>query len=91
MGPTLATLRHSFMPDSEAAILSTCNRTEIYCAGSEAQMQQTLAWLARSGGVSAEELKGHTYALLEADAARHAVRVGRGLGALGVGGAQSFG
>lgn len=91
MGPTLATLRHSFMPDSEAAILSTCNRTEIYCAGNEAQMQQTLAWLAQSGGVSAEELEGHTYALLEADAARHAFRVASGLDSMVLGEPQILG
>ena len=91
MGPTLATLRHSFAPDSEVAILSTCNRTEIYCAGNEAQMQQTMAWLAKSGGVSADDLKGHTYALLEADAARHAFRVASGLDSMVLGEPQILG
>ena len=91
MGSTIATLRHSFAPDSEVAILSTCNRTEIYCAGSEAQMQQTMAWLAQSGGVSAEDLKGHTYALLEADAARHAFRVASGLDSMVLGEPQILG
>ena len=91
MGPTITTLRHSFTPDSEVAILSTCNRTEIYCAGSEPQMQQTLAWLAQSGGVSAEALKDHTYALLEADAARHAFRVASGLDSMVLGEPQILG
>ena len=91
MGPTITTLRHSFTPDSEVAILSTCNRTEIYCAGSETQMQQTLAWLAKSGGVSAEALKDHTYALLEADAARHAFRVASGLDSMVLGEPQILG
>jgi glutamyl-tRNA reductase len=91
MGSTIATLRHTFSPDSEVAILSTCNRTEIYCAGGEAQMQQTMAWLAQSGGVSADDLKGHTYALLEADAARHAFRVASGLDSMVLGEPQILG
>jgi glutamyl-tRNA reductase len=91
MGSTIATLRHTFSPDSEVAILSTCNRTEIYCAGSEAQMQQTMTWLAKSGGVSADDLKGHTYALLEADAARHAFRVASGLDSMVLGEPQILG
>jgi glutamyl-tRNA reductase len=91
MGSTIATLRHTFSHDSEVAILSTCNRTEIYCAGGEAQMQQTMAWLAQSGGVSAEDLKDHTYALLEADAARHAFRVASGLDSMVLGEPQILG
>jgi glutamyl-tRNA reductase len=91
MGPTLSTLRHTFAPDSEVAILSTCNRTEIYCAGNEPQMQQTLAWLAQSGGVSPDDLKAHTYALLEADAARHAFRVASGLDSMVLGEPQILG
>ena len=91
MGSTIATLRHTFSPDSEVAILSTCNRTEIYCAGGEAQMQQTMAWLAQSGGVSTDDLKGHTYALLEADAARHAFRVASGLDSMVLGEPQILG
>ena len=91
MGSTIATLRHTFSPDSEVAILSTCNRTEIYCAGGEAQMHQTMAWLAQSGGVSAEDLKDHTYALLEADAARHAFRVASGLDSMVLGEPQILG
>jgi glutamyl-tRNA reductase len=91
MGSTIATLRHTFSPDSEVAILSTCNRTEIYCAGGETQMQQTMAWLAKSGGVSAEDLKDHTYALLEADAARHAFRVASGLDSMVLGEPQILG
>ncbi len=91
MGPTITALRDAFTADSEVAILSTCNRTEIYCAGHEHQMQQTLAWLAQSGGVSADALIGHTYALLEADAARHAFRVASGLDSMVLGEPQILG
>ena len=91
MGPTIAALRSKFAPDSEVAILSTCNRTEIYGAGEPLQLQQTLAWLAQSGGVSTETLKGHTYALLETDAARHAFRVASGLDSMVLGEPQILG
>ena len=36
----------------EAAILSTCNRTEIYCAASSHEIEPTIEWLAHSGGVA---------------------------------------
>jgi len=91
MGPTITTLRSAFAPGNEVAILSTCNRTEIYCAGDEAQMHQTLAWLAQSGGVSTDALTDHTYALLEADAARHAFRVASGLDSMVLGEPQILG
>ena len=91
MGPSLATLRNAFSGDSEVAILSTCNRTEIYGAGSHNQMQQTLAWLAQSGGVTMDALLGHTYELSESDAARHAFRVASGLDSMVLGEPQILG
>ena len=91
LGPTLTTLRDTFSSGSEVAILSTCNRTEIYCAGDEAQIQNTLDWLAQSGGVSPDALKDHTYALVEADAARHAFRVASGLDSMVLGEPQILG
>lgn len=41
---------------TEAAILSTCNRTEIYCAADQAAVTDTLHWLAQTGSVQAHEL-----------------------------------
>ena len=37
VGNALSTLRGSMHGDTEATILSTCNRTEIYCAGGSQQ------------------------------------------------------
>ncbi len=91
MGPSLTTLRNTFTGDSEVAILSTCNRTEIYGAGTHTQMQQTLAWLAQSGGVPMDALQGHTYELTEGDAARHAFRVASGLDSMVLGEPQILG
>ncbi|MBT0569679.1 glutamyl-tRNA reductase [Curvibacter sp. CHRR-16] len=75
----------------EAAIVSTCNRTEIYCAGDEMAMDHTLDWLAQSGGVSVQELRHHTYRLQGPEAARHAFRVASGLDSMVLGEAQILG
>ncbi|MFM8865322.1 MAG: glutamyl-tRNA reductase [Limnohabitans sp.] len=95
LAPTLHRLRQELAVKNseapEAAILSTCNRTEIYCAASQASPHDTLHWLARTGGVSPQELQSHTY-LLEGDAAaRHAFRVASGLDSMVLGEAQILG
>jgi glutamyl-tRNA reductase len=89
--PHLQALRGSLNRNPEAAIVSTCNRTEIYCAGDEAAMEQTLAWLAQSGGVSTHELRSHTYHLEGDDVARHAFRVASGLDSMVLGEPQILG
>src|SRR5438045_5015349 len=60
--PALKQLRAS-LARPEAAILSTCNRTEIYCAGQQPDVDHTLDWLAHSGGVAPALLRSHAYAL----------------------------
>ncbi len=75
----------------ETAILSTCNRTEIYCAANTPALEHTLDWLARSGGVSPEVLRSHSYVLEEGLAARHAFRVASGLDSMVLGEAQILG
>ncbi|GAB3489907.1 glutamyl-tRNA reductase [Curvibacter fontanus] len=89
--PTLDGLRGALPRPPEAAILSTCNRTEIYCASEQLEIAPTLDWLARSGGVSAEELRSHTYALEGNLAARHAFRVASGLDSMVLGEPQILG
>jgi glutamyl-tRNA reductase len=88
---TLQGLRRALQQTPEAAILSTCNRTEIYCAGEQPQLQTTLAWLADSGGVPAEQLQAHTYMLEGGQAARHAFRVASGLDSMVLGEPQILG
>lgn len=91
IAPQLHGLRQSMARPPEAAIVSTCNRTEIYCAGDEAALDHTLAWLAQSGGVSANELRTHTYRLEDQEAARHAFRVASGLDSMVLGEPQILG
>ena len=76
--PTLKSLRES-LSAPEAAIISTCNRTEIYCAGNRHAVDHTLDWLAHSGGVSSALLRSHSYTLQDDLVARHAFRVASGL------------
>ena len=91
MGPVLSGLRGAFSASSEAAILSTCNRTEVYCAADQIALPQTLQWLAQSGGVSPEVLQSHTYFLQQDQAARHAFRVASGLDSMVLGEPQILG
>src|SRR5450830_1967430 len=73
--PTLRGLRESLARQPEAALISTCNRTELYCAGEKPQLEHTLDWLAQTGGVSSALLRTHSYTLQDDLAARHAFRV----------------
>ena len=89
--PHLQGLRGSMPQAPEAAIVSTCNRTEIYCAGDESHLEHTLDWLSKSGGVSVQSLRSHTYSLTDDQAARHAFRVASGLDSMVLGEPQILG
>jgi glutamyl-tRNA reductase len=95
MAPTLQSLRNSFAtgrhPQVEAAIISTCNRTEIYCAAEHAALDHTVGWLAENGGVAPALLRSHSYTLHDDEAARHAFRVASGLDSMVLGEAQILG
>ncbi|WIT09864.1 glutamyl-tRNA reductase [Paucibacter sediminis] len=75
----------------EAAMLSTCNRTELYVAGSPALVQPTVAWLAEVGGVGSSALMDHAYVMEGSAAARHAFRVASGLDSMVLGEPQILG
>ncbi|MDI9332255.1 MAG: glutamyl-tRNA reductase [Alphaproteobacteria bacterium] len=91
MGDTLDELRRNVPGTAEATILSTCNRTEVYCAADLIAPEQTLRWLAQSGGVRTEDLQAHTYTLSQGQVARHAFRVASGLDSMVLGEAQILG
>ncbi|TAK91599.1 MAG: glutamyl-tRNA reductase [Burkholderiaceae bacterium] len=77
----------------EAAILSTCNRTEVYCASTHAdELPATLIqWLAEFHRVPAHDLTPHLYALPQQQAVRHAFRVASGLDSMVLGEPQILG
>jgi glutamyl-tRNA reductase len=74
---------------SEAAILSTCNRTELYVSGEKpAQLAQ---WLAQYHRLGANELEPYLYTLPREQAVRHAFRVASGLDSMVLGEPQILG
>ena len=89
--PTLRSFRGAFSRQPEAAIISTCNRTEIYCAGDQDDIEPAINWLAHSGGVTPAQLRSHAYTLQDGQAARHAFRVASGLDSMVLGEAQILG
>ncbi|MEM7217152.1 MAG: glutamyl-tRNA reductase [Pseudomonadota bacterium] len=64
---------------SEAAILSTCNRTELYCAVAETSSEATRDWLADHHALPSAAFDEHVYAYWEQDAVSHIIRVAAGL------------
>jgi glutamyl-tRNA reductase len=77
-------------PISEAAALSTCNRTEIYLVATDSVEAEAAALgvLSREAGIRPTELLGPLYSLRGADAARHLYRVAAGLDSMIVGEAE---
>ncbi len=76
---------------SEAAILSTCNRTEVYCAGTSNAAQPVTDWLSQYHNIDAKLIMPHLYTYPDADAVRHILRVAGGLDSLILGEPQILG
>ena len=91
IAPALKGLREQHLRHPEAAILSTCNRTEVYCASEQVQTDHTLGWLAQAGHVPVDALRQHTYTLQGDQTARHAFRVASGLDSMVLGEPQILG
>ena len=79
----------------EVALLSTCNRTELYVAAPPAHhgslVRPVADWLAAQGGVSGAQLLDYSYVLENRDAARHVFRVASGLDSMVLGEPQILG
>lgn len=76
---------------SEAAILSTCNRTELYCELDDLQPQLIIDWLGRFHGLEPDHIAPYTFTHPEQDAVRHILRVASGLDSLILGEPQILG
>jgi glutamyl-tRNA reductase len=74
---------------AEAAILSTCNRTELYLSAREPQT--AAEWLARYHSLQPDELRPYLYTLPHEQAVRHAFRVASGLDSMVLGEPQILG
>jgi len=82
----------------EAAILSTCNRTELYCASREEDcgnreetLEHVAGWLCRFHGLERNLLSPHLYSFVDREAVRHILRVAAGLDSMILGEPQILG
>ncbi|AWW47301.1 glutamyl-tRNA reductase [Polynucleobacter paneuropaeus] len=80
----------------EATILSTCNRTEVYCAANDSNAanllhEATFDWLAKTQRLAPSSLKPHIYSLPQSEAVRHTFRVACGLDSMVIGETQILG
>ncbi len=95
--PALLGLRQRLaaLAPSEAALVSTCNRTELYLAAGRdatpALAAPMLDWLSERAGVPAAQLQAHSYVRENHEAARHAFRVAAGLDSMVLGEPQILG
>ena len=87
----LLDLRRQHPGVEEVAILSTCNRTELYCIVNEHDDEPLRHWLARARNIRLPELTAATYTHWDAQAARHLARVASGLDSLVLGEPQILG
>jgi len=76
---------------SEAAILSTCNRTELYCDAAGDDVEAPVEWFCRNRGLTAAEVRAHIYRHEDAHAVKHTFRVAAGLDSMVLGEPQILG
>jgi len=74
---------------SEAAILSTCNRTELYCTMDNPQ--KALDWLSQYHNLEKDAIAPYIYTLPNDEAVKHAFRVASGLDSMVLGEPQILG
>ena len=81
-------LRDLALHAAEAVILSTCNRTELYCVG---DADAVIEWLAHYHNVSEAEIRPYLYTLGCSQTIHHAFRVACGLDSMVLGEPQILG
>ena len=96
VAPALQAVRAVFSrAHPEAALVSTCNRTELYLAADASAGRElvtpALDWLAAQAGIKGAQLMPHAYVLEDRAAARHAFRVASGLDSMVLGEPQILG
>lgn len=74
---------------AEAAILSTCNRTELYC--STDNPQKLINWLSQYHKLETKNIAPYIYTLPDNEAVKHAFRVASGLDSMVLGEPQILG
>ena len=74
---------------AEAVLVSTCNRTEVYCKADD--MGTVRAWLTEEAARSGLDIADHLYTHSESEAVRHAFRGAAGLESMVLGEPQILG
>lgn len=75
----------------EASILSTCNRTELYCVTTNDNDQAIIQWFSQFHGLDEALLKKHLYVYTHEKTIRHAMEVASGLDSMVLGEPQIAG
>ncbi|MEE2729299.1 MAG: glutamyl-tRNA reductase [Pseudomonadota bacterium] len=75
----------------EVAILSTCNRTELYCCVDNEDSSTLLTWLGRHHALPIEQISRCVYEFWNEAAVRHLMRVASGLDSMVLGEPQILG
>ncbi|MDZ7813521.1 MAG: glutamyl-tRNA reductase [Ideonella sp.] len=97
LAPVLQGLREHLSargaPSAGVALLSTCNRTELYIGTPDAPalLPPVEAWLAAQGATAPEQLREHRYVCEGSEVARHVFRVAAGLDSAVLGEPQILG
>ncbi|RLT94180.1 glutamyl-tRNA reductase [Ketobacter sp.] len=75
----------------EVAILSTCNRTELYCSVDNEDSSSLLTWLGQHHALPVEQISRCVYEFWNEAAVRHLMRVASGLDSMVLGEPQILG
>lgn len=76
---------------SESVIVSTCNRTELYCHLEQSDQKSIIEWLANFHQVPVEDLSQYIYQHADENAVNHLMAVASGLDSLVLGEPQILG
>jgi glutamyl-tRNA reductase len=76
-------------PVTEAAIISTCNRTEVYC--NTETPRAAMEWMAGYHSLKPQQIEPYIYTLPQEKAVKHAFRVASGLDSMVLGEPQILG
>ena len=76
---------------NEAAILSPCNRTELYCSLSRADRDILINWISHFHHLQHDDIEPYVYTYTNNDAVQHILRVASGLDSLVMGEPQILG
>ena len=83
---------HSMPLINEVFLLSTCNRTELYCEMDDLQYIDNISdWLLKQKGLSIEDFENNIYIYSDSSVVRHALNVAAGLDSMVIGEPQILG